>query len=426
MQSKSKTISHSMCYADLSFMREDNYFRHNLDDDFAIFALWKSARPYLDEIRGVLASEFEVLLETEIVWSEEHFHNNASRLYEVPISDLAPKEDWQSGHAEKIGQLNFILFVVKDKSPKYSYDMSVSKKIELANLNVVKVKYQIRDLIYKDLKVKYSVHSTNNIYEFFFQTPLLLGLDNFEKLLNGERLEIDRHAEDLQGANGWKSYQEVFSILNITNNYLVLRGFETLPSENEEQDLDVLTDNYQRFASALGAKQDAKRPYKAKVLIAGESISLDMRFVGDKYYDVAWSQEMLRTKVNRNGVFVPREDHYFFSLLFHAKVQKPEVKLKYIEILQNLAEKMNFAWYDTNQLENDPVIGQMLNGYFRTHGYFYEDPIDTGVYKNAFVIKHLQAQGKPVRKSNKRRVKGMIKNMLPDKVAQYLSKLKNK
>lgn len=426
MKVENELIAQNMYYSDISFKKVNNGFQSNLEDDFAVFAIWKSARPYLDKIRFLLSSEFEVLLETEIVWTEENFNSNASRLYEVPLGEVEPKETWQSGHAEKIGQPNFILFVVKDKSPNYTYAMSVSKRVELSNLNVVRVKYQIRDLVFKDSKVKYAVHSTNNIQEFFFQTPLLLGLENFEKLLQGEKLDIDKYPYDLKGAYGWESYKEVFKMLNITSNYLVLRGFETLPIENEEPDLDVLTDNYQRFASALGAKQDAQRPYKAKVLVAGEWISLDMRYVGDKYYDIAWAKEMLQTKIYREGVYVPREDHYFFSLLYHAKVQKPKVKTKYIGILQNLAEKLNFEWYDTAHLDEDKAIGQILNGYFRNYNYYYEDPIDTGVYKNTSVIKYLQSPGKSKRKSKKARFKIMIKNMLPDKTAQYLSRIKNK
>src|SRR5699024_310937 len=108
----------------------------------------------------------------------------------------------------------------------------------------------------------YAIHSTNNIYEFFFQVPLLLGVKLFEKIISEEHIQLNVLRKDLEGANGWNSWNEVIDILNATTNYLVLRGFETLPMYNPEKDIDVLTDNYQRFASVLGAEQINKKPYK--------------------------------------------------------------------------------------------------------------------------------------------------------------------
>lgn len=415
-----------MYYADIHFKKEVDGFSHNLKNDFACFALWKSARPYRDKIRDLLSSKFEILLETEIVWSEEHFKHNAARLYETPIKSNIPKEKWTNGHEKKIGERKFILFVVKDSNPNYTYAMSVSKKIELSNLNVVNAKYQIRDWVFEDSKTKFAVHSTNNIQEFFFQAPLLLGIDIFKKMINGETLKIEQISKDLEGANGWANWQEVFNILNITNNYLVLRGFETLPIENPEKDLDVLTDNYQRFASALGASQPSHQPYKGRIKVNKESISLDIRYIGDKYYDVAWAKEMLQTKVNRNEVFVPRKDHYFFSLLFHAKVQKPKVKEKYVSIFEEIAQNLNFGWYKTEKLNDDKFIGQLLDGYFRANYYYYEDALDKGVYKNESVIKYIQSNRTVTLKFWTKKIEGKLMQVLPVSTIRVLKKVKRK
>src|SRR5690554_5860483 len=307
-------------FSDIKFGLKENRFYHNIDGDFACFALWESARPYRDKIRKELSERFQILLETEIEWSKANFHQNAERLYEVPMFSDNRQFDVESSHAKKIGDTKFILFVLRDETPDYTYAKSVSGKNELSNLNFVKAKYKFRDWIEKDTGNKYGVHSTNNIYEFFFQVPLLLGTEIFKQLLNKESLQIDTILKDLEGANGWKNWNEVFEILNLTTNYLVLRGFETLPTTNPERDLDVITDNYQRFASALGATQKKKKPYKGYISVNDESISLDIRFIGDNYYNVSWAKEMLATKEFYNDVvFVPRLDQYFFSLLFHAK-----------------------------------------------------------------------------------------------------------
>lgn len=379
-----------MQVSDIVFKRDNLSFTHNLNHDFGCFALWKTARPYVDQIRELLELHFEILLETEIEWSEKHFHANAARLYEEPIIYNNINKNARSSHAKKIGDTKFILFVIKDSNPDYTYAKSVSGKIEFSNLNIVKAKYQIRDWIYDDLKIKYAVHSTNNIFEFFYQAPLLLGIDLFEKLLNGDKLNLDKITKDLEGAGGWKNYEELFEILNITTNYLVLRGFETLPYSNPERDLDLLTDNYQLLASALGLEQLENRLYKGKLWINNEQINIDVRFVGDKYYDTTWAKEMLETKVLQNNViFTPRIDHYFFSLLFHAKVQKPQVKEKYKEIFRIVANNLNFYWFNVNMLEDNNKIGQILRGYFQSHSYYYEHPLDKGVFKNFEIINHL-------------------------------------
>lgn len=166
-------------YSAIKFEKTSEGFTHNLTADFACFALWKNARPYRSAIRKLLLSQFELLLETEIVWSEQYFHQNANRLYEAPLFE-ASKMSKTSLHSDKIGDNRFVLFVVKDPKPQYTYAMSVSKKIELSNLNVVKAKYTMRDWIEKDSGTKYGVHSTNSIYEFFVQVPLLLGADLFK------------------------------------------------------------------------------------------------------------------------------------------------------------------------------------------------------------------------------------------------------
>lgn len=412
-------------YSSIKFEKQNEGFLHNLENDFGCIALWKSARPYRDKIRELLISRFDILLETEIQWSQKNFHSNANRLYETPIySNLSEQK---SSHSNKIGDTKFILFIIRDSKPHYTYAQSVSGKIELSNVNIVNAKYLIRDWIKEDSGVKYGVHSTNNINEFFFQVPLLLGKHRFHRLLNGEKLIEEKIVKDLEGAEGWCNYEEMFEILNLTTNYLVQRGFESLPVENPEMDIDFLTDNYQRLASAIGAKQILTKLYKGNIEVGSQKISLDIRFLDDKYYATLWAKNMLDTKVINKDIFIPRDDYYFFSLLYHAKVQKALVKDKYIFILEMLAEKLSFSWYKSEYLSDDRMIGEILNGFFQSEYCFYEDPIDRGVYKNINVIKYLPKITKsPFHKGNFEVITiSKLKRYLPHSVIKILKKLKN-
>lgn len=413
-------------YSEIVFKERGAGFQHNLEGDFGCFALWEAAKPLLSKIRDLLSKRFQILLESEVEWSTEYFHSNASRLYETPIYDDLPHDQQPSPHASKIGGRRFSVFVVSDVDPKYTFAMSVSGDIELCNLNIVRTKYEIREWIFKHSGARYGVHSTNNVREFFTQVPLLLGADLFERLLVGVPLKRPGVlVRDLEGAGGWKSYEDLFRVLNLTNNYMVLRNFSGLPHVNEDEDIDLLTDNYQRMASTLGGDQVRGMPYKCCINIGGASVPVDIRFIGDKYYDAAWEKDMLSTKSFVNGVYVPRSDHYFFSLLFHCKVQKQSVKEKYVGMLSDVAGRFGFDWFSPDALADDDKIIDILRGYFCAHGYHYARPLDPGVYENVRISHGLPVgvlvDARPAREHRLTRVvKQVVKRVLPESVVRFL------
>ncbi|MCD7930959.1 MAG: hypothetical protein LUH15_06145 [Tannerellaceae bacterium] len=111
-------------------------------------------------------------------------------------------------------------------------------------------------------------------------------------------------------------------------------------------------------------------------------------------------------------------------MLYHAKVQKFEVKPKYAVILEDLAQKLNFHWYKTDLLKNNIIIGEILKGFYQAQGYYYEDPIDKDVYKNISIIKQLP-QIKKLPKKNLMNLKIKIARLLPKSIIRFLKKLKN-
>ena len=113
-------------------------------------------------------------------------------------------------------------------------------------------------------------------------------------------------------------------------------------------------------------------------------------------------------------------------MLFHAKVQKPKVKEKYIGILDELSKTSSFDWYKSEQLNNDKAMGQLLDGYFRSHCYYYEDPLDNGVYKNESVIKFIQSNRLLKIDFWTKKIEGKLIQILPVKTIQTLKKIKRK
>src|SRR5690606_22450022 len=209
----------------------------------------------------------------------------------------------------------FVLFVIKDSKPKYSYVKATSNIIEIGNLNIYDLKNQIRKLIYDETGAPYAVHSTISLQEFFFQMPLLLGPELFKDLLNGARPSIKKISKDLEGADGWPNREAAFEILNLTTNYLLLSSYDGLPADGGNN-ITLLTDNYQQLASALNIIQLSTDSSKGFVRLNNKLTPINIRFIGDNYHNTAWQKDMLNYKVKKEGLYVLRADMYFFSLLF--------------------------------------------------------------------------------------------------------------
>lgn len=375
--------------------------------DYACFALWDGARGKESEIIEDIREQFAIIGNYEIHWSKKHYNRNIARFYEANRGH----EEFK-GWDKKIGPPPFRFIVVRDNFPSYTWKRSVSGAIEPSNERIVAAKYRYRSWF----ETEYQVHSSNNISEFLFQAALVLGVNRSMQVMRSieERSEI--LVKDLEGASGWESWSELFSVLNFATKYLVLRNFEGLPQRLEDTDIDFLIDNYQRLASAANVWQNDDRPYKGVMNVADSDISVDIRFTGDGYYPAPWQTKMLERRQAINGFFTPAPDDLFFSILYHCKVQKPTVKPKYIPKLSKLARDMRFDWFSPKIFDDDTECAKVLNGYMRSQAFFYEDPVDKGVYRNKEVIRALPSKGfakkvKPKKKKVKRTMERIRKQV---------------
>ena len=92
--------------------------------------------------------------------------------------------------------------------------------------------------------------------------------------------------KDLEGHSGWENYNELFKLINYTQNYMILRDFYDFKNENYNiGDIDFLTDDYQNLASLMNVKQTTDRPYKGTISVKQKSIKVDIRHISDNYFD---------------------------------------------------------------------------------------------------------------------------------------------
>ena len=165
--------------------------------------------------------------------------------------------------------------------------------------------------------------------------------------LNGEikNETIIRLKDDLLGSKSWKSLSFLFDFLNKYSNWLILRNFEDLSDSylfEDGDDIDILCEEINFFTALMNAKKRSGERCSYFVTVNNFQIPLDIRFIGDKYYDPVWSKDMLFRKIVTNGIPTPCISDYFYSLIYHIKLQKNFIK-PHIQRLDNLAIKMNFT-----------------------------------------------------------------------------------
>lgn len=400
---------------------QDNHLRTVYGDtpEFAAFALWEGALSKKAEIQAALEREFQICAQIDIHWSDRYYHQNIRRLYQRPNNLKQLESDSGYKLSDKIGKPPFRLIIVRDRDPQYTFKQSVSGIIEPTNVKVHKLKGDFRRLFSKP----YQVHSTNNMSEFLFQVSLLLGPEALNKLLRGEHLSVRELHRDLTGAGGWDHVSDLLEVLNFSVEYVVLRNYASLPASVADPDIDLLCNDYQKAASAINLSQKEGRPYKGTTVVGGKALSVDLRFVGDQYYDPLWASEILSNREFTGAFYHPSMSDYFFSLLYHAKVHKPQVKQEYRTELSEIARLLDFDWFTETTLSSDQEAARALSGYMRARGYSYQRAVDPGVHVHRPVVAGLPVS--PIAQIQKGGVKTRMKKLrksLKASIRKYIAR----
>lgn len=182
----------------------------------------------------------------------------------------------------------------------------------------------------------------------------------------------------------YNNITEVFDLLNHNNiSYLVLRNYENLLEPemyiDGHGDVDLLCADSQEIVRVLDAQTNRKDqwPYRGDgihyyIFVAGERVSLDLRYVGDDYYCKEWEEYLLRNRIVHNGFYVMDEKSYFFTLIYHAILQKPYLAEEYLSRLSIMAEKLGIVLSNYSEISFIAI----LNTYMRENGYCYTYPVD--------------------------------------------------
>jgi|SaaInlV_150m_DNA_5_1039734.scaffolds.fasta_scaffold04007_2 hypothetical protein len=149
---------------------------------------------------------------------------------------------------------------------------------------------------------------------------------------------------------------ELHEILNNIN-YIILRGFEKI---NEQipvypDDIDILTDDYDKAHNLLLPYLiTIDNPEVGHIIQLGDvKTKIDIRVIGDNYYDKNWEQSMLANKKIHGNYYVMGDDNYKYSILYHCLYHKKQLSAKYLHIVNTLFKT-------THHNELVTILGQYM------------------------------------------------------------------
>ena len=342
-----------------------------------VFIIWEKARGKETEILSDIKKNFKVLQIFEINWSEEEFERNLLRLYGNNLKKASSKK-------YVCGSGSFLFIIIKDENPKYAKRNTLHGE-DSVNVNIFDKKIEYRKIAGGGQRI----HASNSEKESNQNIGLIL--NKTPKDFEDENTDIKKVHDDLVGSKEWDSLKQFFNILNQSLDYVVLRNFEELPNKFKtgfEGDIDILAEDKNEIELVTNAKKISPQNFgrRFRITVNGEKIHCDLRYVGDGYLDEKWEKHILKQRECRNGVFVPNEENYFYSYLYHCLVQKKSISeihvKKLSEISKKVGENMNI------NKKNKELFREYLEEFLKNRKFSYSQPVDSSVFfDNEFVNK---------------------------------------
>ena len=321
-----------------------------------LVSIWQNGRYKEREILKYISNNFQIVERYEISWNKNNFSKSLTSFYGTNLPPNSKKE-------LHCGNGKFLVITFYDLNPNYGFT-ETSRGIEKVNLNIFSMKQLFREWTGGGHKI----HTTNSTTETNHDLVMLFGMNYLdyessiqlkEKLGNKENNVIKILPQNTIGVDGWESLEKLFYVINETVQYVVLRNFETLPKKyfsEEHGDIDLLVNDLDQLVYITNAIKVHKENYRChyKIKIKNDYIYFDFRSVGDNYYDENWQINILKNRVKSiNSFYVPTNEDYFYSLVYHALIHKKRISKDYPSKIENIFKKLenydnsnfNFTYY---------------------------------------------------------------------------------
>ena len=150
--------------------------------------------------------------------------------------------------------------------------------------------------------------------------------------------------------NIFSSKKDFFKRLNKSKKlkYVILRNQKT-----EKEDIDILVNDYflfKRIADCHSYKsknlnfisnsgdplEDGGFKVANYIKIKNKVIKLDVRYIGDGYFDTKWQKKILDSRTFYQGYYIPNRENLTYTLLYHIAYHKGQIDKKYIIFLKKI------------------------------------------------------------------------------------------
>ena len=347
-----------------------------LNSEIHLVLIWEKGLEKLSHIIYDLKNSFEILDVKKIVWGKRDFSNNLSRFYGEKLPDKSFKE-------KHCGNGPFISIVIKQDNPIYE-ERKTSKGEALVN----RLLYDKKQLYREWAGGGHKIHTSNDVMEADHDIFFLFNKKSSDYLNNDSwDNQIKECQTNIRGFDGWKNLDDMFSFVNESSKYVVLRNYEEIDVMDENKsDIDFLTiDN--DFSYHINGIKKHKNKFRSaySVKIDSKHYSADIRCLGDGYYDIKWIKDIVKNRIlYKNRFFIPCPEDEFFSLLYHSLIHKNKMSDKYLKKLTSLIERNNLN-HGIDLLKTTGSAFKLLAQYMKNKGYGITRPIDYSVqfnYKN--------------------------------------------
>lgn len=338
-----------------------------------LFIIWEKALFKKDEITDNIKHNFEVIFESFYCWDKKTFSDDISNFYGTNLKNSKSK-------IKHCGNGPFYLIVVLDKNPRYKI-RNTSNGFCYVNSNVFDKKLEFRKMVGGGHKI----HATNNSNEYEIDIKKLFK-NNWNDLKN---IDISKDLKIKKQNDGrWKSLEDVFKFINETVEYVILRNFENLEGLikndiNQHPDIDILCEDTQKLANLIGAIKTSSIKYRKQyyLLIDNKKIFFDLRGVNENYYCYPFSKKILQDRLKKNYFYVPNNEDFHYSLMYHAIIHKQQISLDYLNKLLEISKPKG------NVLNFNTYFFEKLTSFLQKMNFKIVEPLDLSVYFNEPLIK---------------------------------------
>jgi hypothetical protein len=309
--------------------------------ELGLIAIWPNHLHHAQSIVSELEEKFTIIEIYDIQWSKKNLYQNFYRFYGDRLSTKSIKE-------KAIVESEFRLVIFKDSQPKHAF-RPTARGIEKVNTNFFDLKKSFR----REFKTRFGIHGSNDETETSRDLSLLLGINaqdykkNIRNKWSGEVKKINR---DVTGINGWDSLKQFFYFMNDIEPYVLLTNFDNfIPNLSSGKDIDIMVLNQKKFslfANAIKISKGLER-VNYQILVNSQPVDLDLRYVGDGYFDIHWQKECIKNRVKHSkGFYVMSEINQYYTLLYHALIHKNNIPKKYQTFFTVKEEELKVKLYE--------------------------------------------------------------------------------